>query len=86
MIDIEIANGVKKKDILDVAKSIGIEKEDLILYGNDKAKIINCDNHRNGHLILVTAISPTPMGEGKTTVSIGLNDALKKINKNSIAV
>ena len=86
MTDIEIANGVKKKDILDVAKSIGIEKEDLILYGNDKAKIINCDNNRNGHLILVTAISPTPMGEGKTTVSIGLNDALKKINKNSIAV
>ena len=86
MTDIEIANGVKKKDILDVAKSIGIEKENLILYGNDKAKIINCDNNRNGHLILVTAISPTPMGEGKTTVSIGLNDALKKINKNSIAV
>ena len=45
MTDIEIANGVKKKDILDVAKSIGIEKENLILYGNDKVKIINCDNN-----------------------------------------
>ena len=86
MTDIEIANSIKKKDIVDVAKEIGIIKDNLILYGNDKAKIINHDNNRKGHLILVTAISPTPMGEGKTTVSIGLNDALRKLNKNSIAV
>lgn len=86
MTDIEIANSIVKKDIVEVAKSIGIDKDNLILYGNDKAKIINYNNNRKGHLILVTAISPTPMGEGKTTVSIGLNDALRKLNKNSIAV
>ena len=86
MTDIEIANSIKKKDIVDVARDIGIKKDNLILYGNDKAKIINYDDNRKGHLILVTAISPTPMGEGKTTVSIGLNDALRKLNKNSVSV
>ena len=82
MTDIEIANSIKKKDIVDVAREIGIKKDNLILYGNDKAKIINYDDNRKGHLILVTAISPTPMGEGKTTVSIGLNDALRKLDIN----
>ena len=85
MDDIEISKNSKKDNIIDVAKSIGINKKDLILYGDYKAKIkTNLDNPK-GNLILVTAISPTPFGEGKTTVSIGLSDALKRLNKNVIA-
>lgn len=87
MKDIEIANNIKKLDIELVAKKIGVE-DYLELYGNDKAKIqfsrVNKDN--NGKLILVTSTNPTPYGEGKTTVSIGLNDGLRKIGKKSIAV
>ncbi|MBR2247550.1 MAG: formate--tetrahydrofolate ligase [Bacilli bacterium] len=71
-------------DIIDVAKSLGINKENLVLYGNDKAKILSNGSNSNGKLILVTATSPTPSGEGKTTVSIGLSDALKKLNKKII--
>ena len=83
--DIEISKSSKKDNIVDIAKTIGIEKEDLILFGDYKAKIKkNLDNPK-GKLILVTAISPTPFGEGKTTVSIGLSDALHKMNKNVIA-
>ena len=85
MNDIEISKSSKKDNIIDIAKSIGIDKKDLILYGDYKAKIkCNLDNPK-GKLILVTAISPTPFGEGKTTVSIGLSDALRKLNKNVIA-
>lgn len=85
MNDIEISKASEKDNIVDIANSIGIEKEDLVLYGDYKAKIKkNLDNPK-GKLILVTAISPTPFGEGKTTVSIGLSDALKKLNKNVIA-
>ena len=86
MTDIEIANSVVKKDILDIGKKIGLDKDNLILYGNDKSKIVNVSGNKNGKLVLVTAISPTPMGEGKTTVSIGLHDALRKLDINSLAV
>ena len=86
MTDLEIANSVDKKNILDVAKELNLFSEDLILYGNDKAKIKKNVSSNFGNLILVTAISPTPYGEGKTTVSIGLNDALRKIGKKSVAV
>ncbi len=86
MEDIEIARSINIKDIRDVASDIGLNEEDLILYGNNKAKINKTITNRRGKLILVTAISPTPLGEGKTTVSIGLADALRKINKRSIVV
>ena len=86
MKDIEIARSIKKLDIIEVAKKIGLSSDDLVLYGNDKAKIKNFTCGKNGKLILVTAISPTPYGEGKTTVSIGLTDALRKIGKDAIAV
>jgi len=85
MEDIEIARNYKKENIIDIAKKIGLNENNLILYGNDKAKIKYNINEKNGKLILVTAISPTPLGEGKTTVSIGLADALRKVGKNSIA-
>lgn len=87
MTDIEIARSAKKLDIREVAKRIGIE-DSIELYGNDKAKIrydeVNSDN--KGKLILVTSINPTPYGEGKTTVSIGLNDGLNLLGYNSLAV
>ncbi len=87
MSDIEIARNCKKENIKVVGRKIGIE-DDLILYGNDKAKIeyTKIKKDRYGKLILVTSINPTPYGEGKTTVSIGLVDGLNKIGKNSIAV
>ncbi len=87
MSDIEIASKVKCQNILEVAQKLGISKQ-IETYGENKAKIrfqeVNQD--KKGKLILVTAISPTPYGEGKTTVSIGLNDGLRKLNKNSVAV
>ena len=86
MTDIEIANSVEKKDIRDIGKALGLTEDDLILYGNDKAKIKNVNGNKNGKLILVTAISPTPYGEGKTTVSIGLTDALRKLGYEAVAV
>lgn len=82
MTDIEIANSVKPKLISEVAKSLGVNSEDLELYGKYKAKINNFNITPKGKLILVTAINPTSAGEGKTTVSIGLADGLKEINKN----
>ena len=87
MTDIEIQNSCKKINIIDVAKKIGIDKN-ILLYGDDKAKIKfnEINGMENGKLILVTSINPTPYGEGKTTVSIGLNDGLNKIGKRSIAV
>lgn len=86
--DIEISRLCKKKNIKEVAKKIGILEEDLILYGNYKAKIDykKYHNKNKGKLILVTSINPTPYGEGKTTVSIGLGDALNKINKKTLMV
>ena len=81
MTDIEISRNSNKLNITEVAKKIGLVQDDLLLYGNYKAKIC-CDiNKPKGKLILVTAISPTPMGEGKTTVSIGLGDALNDLDK-----
>ena len=87
--DIEIARAAKKIHIRDIAKKISIPEENLIPYGHDIAKI-NFDfiekskSNPDGKLILVTAINPTPAGEGKTTTSVGLNDGLNKIGKKSI--
>ena len=85
MTDIEIARSINPKDITEVAKTLGIENK-IELYGSNKAKISLdlLDKTRNSKLVLVTAINPTPMGEGKTTVSISLNDALCKLGKKSI--
>ena len=89
MTDIEIAKSTKLDDIVDVAKKIGVKEEDLELYGKYKAKFSSnfyekVKERKNGKLILVTAINPTPLGEGKTTISIAIADGLRKINKNSI--
>ena len=84
--DIEIARSVNPMNIMDVAKKIGI-CDYIIPYGKYKAKISIddiCDKNIKSKLILVTAINPTPMGEGKTTVSISLSDALNKLGKKSI--
>ncbi len=81
MTDIEIARHANKKDIREIAASLGLVEDDYILYGHDKAKIIKPCSVLNGKLILVTAISPTPYGEGKTTVSIGLGDAFHQLHK-----
>ena len=85
MTDIEIARSINPKNITEVAKELGIENK-IELYGSNKAKISLdlLDKKRNSKLVLVTAINPTPMGEGKTTVSISLNDALCKLGKKSI--
>ena len=87
--DLEIANDAKKKHIKDVASSLNIPEEALIVYGNDKAKINynfldSCKDKKDGKLILVTAISPTPAGEGKTTTSVGLVDGLCHIGKKAM--
>ena len=86
MTDLEIARSVTSKDITKVADALGI-KDYIETYGKDKAKLslelLNKKNDKN-KLILVTAINPTPMGEGKTTVSISLSDALNKLGKKSI--
>lgn len=87
--DIEIARNVELKKITEVAKEIDITEEELELYGKYKAKIseeVNAklQNKQNGKLVLVTAMSPTPLGEGKTTISISIADGLRKIGKKSI--
>lgn len=85
--DIEIANSVVMKPIEEIAESIGIAKENLSLYGKYKAKINNIESlndNEDGKLILVTAITPTPAGEGKTTTSVGLVDALTAIGKKAV--
>lgn len=86
--DIEISQEAKMKKILDIAKSAGIDETYVEQYGNYKAKIdlsiLNDIKKEDGKLILVTAITPTPAGEGKTTTSIGLADGLRKINKNAV--
>lgn len=88
--DIEIAQSTEMKDISEIAKKAGISESQLERYGNYKAKIeykeiLDDEKKKNGKLILVTAISPTPAGEGKTTTSVGLADGLSKIGKNVIA-
>ncbi|MCT4663615.1 MAG: formate--tetrahydrofolate ligase [Flavobacteriales bacterium] len=89
-IDLKIAQENTMEPIVDIATKLGVDIEEIELYGKYKAKLplslINTDHQKNSNLILVTAISPTPSGEGKTTVSIGLNDGLNKIGQNSIAV
>ena len=85
--DIEIAQSVTPKHILDIADNIGIDRKYIELYGNNKAKIdlsflSDTEDKKAGKLILVTAITPTPAGEGKTTTTIGLADGLKRIGKN----
>ncbi len=84
--DIEIAQSVKMKKITEIAKSAGIEDKYIEQYGNYKAKIdlsiLKENKNTDGKLILVTAITPTPAGEGKTTTTIGLADGMKKIGKN----
>ena len=84
MTDIEISRNSKKLPIEEVAKKLGVSRDNLILYGDTKAKINMVPGKSKGKLILVTAISPTPMGEGKTTVSIGLGDAFQKLGKNVV--
>ena len=89
MTDIEIAKSVELEKIDKIAKKINIDKEYIECYGKYKAKISNevyekMKNKKNGKLILVTAINPTPLGEGKTTVSIAIADGLSKIGKKSI--
>ena len=84
--DIEIAQSITPKHILDIAKTAGIDNKYLEQYGNYKAKIdlsiLKETKRENGKLILVTAITPTPAGEGKTTTTVGLADGLKRIGKN----
>lgn len=87
--DIEIAQEAIMLPIKEVAAKIGIEEDDLELYGKYKAKLTNeyqdkIKNNKDGKLVLVTAINPTPAGEGKTTITVGLGQALSKLNKKSI--
>lgn len=88
--DLEIAHSVEMKHIKDIAAKLGIEEDDLEMYGKYKAKLpldlINQHKINQSNLILVTAITPTPAGEGKTTTSIGLNEGLNKIGKKAIVV
>ena len=85
--DIEIAQVTKLMDIKDVAKKVGIKQDDLEQYGKYKAKLplsLLDSKKKNGKLILVTAITPTPAGEGKTTTTIGLSDALTQLGKKTV--
>ena len=87
MTDIEIAKQVNLENILDIAKKTNIDENDVELYGKYKAKISNFEKYNKnskGKLVLVTAMSPTPLGEGKTTKSIAIADGLRKIGKKSI--
>ena len=84
--DIEIAQSVKPRPILDVARDLGLEADDLELYGRYKAKlpVDLASRPARGRLVLVTAISPTPAGEGKSTVSVGLTQALRRANVKAV--
>lgn len=84
--DIEIAREAKKRPIQEIGEKLGIPSDDLLPYGHDKAKlsqdfIDGVQGRENGKLILVTAINPTPAGEGKTTTTVGLGDGLNRIGK-----
>ena len=88
--DIQIAQECEKKKITEIAKLAGVDEKYLEQYGNYKAKVDYAllkdrKDKQDGKLILVTAITPTPAGEGKTTTSVGLTDGLRKIGKNVIA-
>jgi formate--tetrahydrofolate ligase len=86
--DIEIAQATKAKPIAEIAEKAGVPAEYLELYGNYKAKVdynlLRDQQHQNGKLILVTAINPTPAGEGKTTTTVGLSDALSRLGKKTV--
>ncbi len=87
--DIEIAQACKMKPIVEVAKKAGLDEDDLELYGKYKAKISadvwkRLENKKDGKLVLVTAINPTPAGEGKTTTTVGLGQAMHKMGKNTM--
>ena len=87
--DIEIAQSANMKPICEIAKDLGISADELELYGKYKAKLSDelcdrLDGEKDGKLILVTAINPTPAGEGKTTTSVGLGQAMKKIGKSAV--
>ena len=87
--DIAIARAAKKKPIMEIGASLGIPHEHLLPYGHDKAKISaeyikSVSGNKDGKLILVTAINPTPAGEGKTTTTVGLGDGLNRIGKKAV--
>lgn len=87
--DIEIAREAKKRPIMEIGQKLGIPSEHLLPYGHDKAKvgqefISSLQEKPNGKLILVTAINPTPAGEGKTTTTVGLGDGLNRIGKKAV--
>ena len=87
--DIQIAQACEKKKIIDVANEANVPEEYLELYGNYKAKVDykllnDLKEKQDGKLILVTAINPTPAGEGKTTTSVGLADGLRQIVKKDV--
>ena len=88
MSDIEIAQSCTMKPITEIAKTAGVDNEYLELYGNYKAKVdyrlLRESKRPDGKLILVTAINPTPAGEGKTTTTVGLADAMRKLGKNTL--
>ncbi|SFE42710.1 formate--tetrahydrofolate ligase [Roseivivax sediminis] len=86
MSDIEIARAAKKKPIQEIGEKLGIPWEHLLPFGHDKAKVSedfikSLSDRKDGHLVLVTAINPTPAGEGKTTTTVGLGDGLNAIGK-----
>ena len=87
--DIEIAQNAEMKPIMEIAGGLGIDEDDVELYGKYKAKLSEqlykkLENNENGKLILVTAINPTPAGEGKTTVSVGLAQAMNQTGRNAV--
>jgi formate--tetrahydrofolate ligase len=87
--DIEIARAANKKPIMEVGEKLGIPHEQLLPYGHDKAKVSaeyiqSVKGNKDGKLILVTAINPTPAGEGKTTTTVGLGDGLNRIGKKAM--
>ena len=87
--DIEIARSIEMKNIADVAREYGISFDDLEMYGKYKAKLSEdflrtCEGKKNGKLVLVTAINPTPAGEGKTTTLVGLGQAFKEMGKSAV--
>ena len=90
MTDLQIAKTITLKPISTIAKKFGIDPDDIEMYGKYKAKLplkaINKENANKSNLILVSAISPTPAGEGKTTMSIGLSEALNRLNKKTTVV
>lgn len=90
MTDLQIAKKVKLRPITEFAKKFGVDPNIIEMYGNDKAKLplslINRTKAKKSNLILVSAISPTPAGEGKTTISIGLSEALNQLNKKTTVV